>query len=245
MPDAGTALPQGPLLRVSGLKTGYDKRPVLHGIDFQVQAGETAVLLGLNGAGKTTTALTLCGNLRPWEGTIELQGEHVRFSRVRQAVDRGIVLVPEGRRVFPDLTVEKNLEVGGWSQRRSTGWLEERRDQVYEYFPRLRERAGQLAGTLSGGEQQMLAIGRGLMANPRLLIIDEASMGLAPVIVADVFEIVRRINADGVTVILVEQHVGALEVADVGLIMEQGTLVAEIRGDQLEDPSEVRKAFLG
>lgn len=238
--EAGDAL-----LHVQDLRSGYGELPVLHGVSFDVREGETAVLLGLNGAGKTTTALNLVGQLRPWSGAITFAGEDATSWNTERAVHEGIVLVPEGRRVFPELTVEKNLEVGSWSQRRKHGWTDEQRERVFGYFPRLGERRDQLAGTLSGGEQQMLAIGRGLMANPRLLIIDEASLGLAPVIVRDVFEIVHAINADGTTVILIEQNVGALEVADIAYFMEQGRFVAEFHGDDLKDPSQVRRFFLG
>ncbi|HLG00755.1 MAG TPA: ABC transporter ATP-binding protein [Acidimicrobiia bacterium] len=233
------------LLRVKDLKSGYGSLPVLHGISFEVNEGETVVLLGLNGAGKTTTGLNLCGAVAPWSGTIEFDDQDVTKWNTHTSVNSGIVMVPEGRRVFPDLVVEKNLEVGAWSQRKDSGWLATQRERVFDYFPRLRERREQLAGTLSGGEQQMLAIARGLMARPKLLIIDEASLGLAPVIVKDVFSIVRQINDDGVTVILIEQNIGALEVADVGLVMEQGTIVSELRGNALKNPTEVRKVFLG
>lgn len=233
------------LLSVRDLRSGYGSVPVLHGISFDVQRGETAVILGLNGAGKSTTALNLTGQLDAWDGSITFDGQDATRWDTRRAVKEGIVMVPEGRRVFPDLSVEKNLEVGAWSQRKDSDWLEHQRENVYDYFPRLRERESQMAGTLSGGEQQMLSIGRGLMANPKLLIIDEASLGLAPVIVKDVFEIVGHINDDGTTVILIEQNVGALEVADVALVMEQGTIVAEFSGDELEDPTKVRQIFLG
>lgn len=234
-----------PLLRIRDLEAGYGSLPVLHGISFDVMEGETAVILGLNGAGKTTTALNVCGAMEPWSGAIEYQGDDVSSWGLRRCVEAGIVMVPEGRRVFPDLDVEKNLQVGAWSRRKDSGWLEEQRERVFDYFPRLRERRSQLAGTLSGGEQQMLSIGRGLMARPKLLVVDEASLGLAPVIIQDVFDIVSQINDDGTTVVLVEQNIGALEVADVALVMEQGTIVAEFRGDELEDPTEVRKLFLG
>jgi branched-chain amino acid transport system ATP-binding protein len=234
-----------PLLRVRDLRSGYGNVPVIHGLSFDVYPGETAVILGLNGAGKSTTALNLVGQVATWDGTIEFDGRDASKWSTKRAVKEGIVLVPEGRRVFPGLTVSRNLEVGAWSRRRDGSWLEEQRERVYGYFPRLGERRDQLAGTLSGGEQQMLAIGRGLMARPRLLIIDEASLGLAPVIVKDVFAIVRQINADGTTVILIEQNVGALEVADIGLVMEQGRVVAAVQGEELADPSRVRKIFLG
>ena len=230
---ATTADDGAELLRLDGVRSGYGKLPVLHGVGFGIRRGETAVLLGLNGAGKTTTAMNVCGALPTWGGTITFDGRDATRWTTRQAVDNGIVMVPEGRRVFPDLTVERNLQVGAWSQKAQHGWFEQQRDRVFEYFPRLRERRTQLAGTLSGGEQQMLAVGRGLMANPRLLVIDEASMGLAPVIVADVFDIVSQINDDGVTVMMIEQNVGALDVADVGLVMEQGRIVRELRGEEL------------
>ena len=237
--------PAGELLRLEGLRSGYGKLPVLHGVDLAVRRGETAVLLGLNGAGKTTTAMNVCGALATWGGTITFDGEDATRWTTRQAVDHGIVMVPEGRRVFPDLSVERNLQVGAWSQRGDGDWFADQRDRVFDYFPRLRERRGQLAGTLSGGEQQMLAVGRGLMANPRLLVIDEASMGLAPVIVSDVFDIVSQINDDGVTVLMIEQNVGALDVADVALVMEQGRIVRELRGDQLADRALVSEVLMG
>ncbi len=243
--DALAGSSDGALLYVDDLRSGYGDLPVLHGISFEVHAGQTAVILGLNGAGKTTTALNLAGPLRPWSGTVLFDGRDASPWDTKRAVSEGIVLVPEGRRVFADLTVEKNLEVGAWSQRGDKDWLDSQLERVYGYFPRLDERRRQMAGTLSGGEQQMLSIGRGLMANPKLLIIDEASLGLAPVIVSDVFEIVSHINDDGVTVVLIEQNVGALRVADLGLIMEQGRIVAEVRGQDLEDPSNVRQYFLG
>lgn len=241
----GEPSPGEVLLEVKGLTAGYGAVPVLHGIDFTIRQGETAVLLGLNGAGKTTTASVLCGKVKPTGGTVSFEGRDAAGWNVRQAVNNGIVMCPEGRRVFPDLSVKANLDVGGWTHRDDGTYMEQQRERVYDYFPRLRERKDQLAGTLSGGEQQMVAIGRSLMAKPKLLIIDEASMGLAPVIVKDVFEIVRQINADGVTVILIEQNIGALDVASLGLIMEQGTIVQEVRGAELADPEHVRKVFLG
>ena len=233
------------LLKVTDLKAGYGALPVLHGISFEVGKGEIAVLLGLNGAGKSTTVLNLCGALRPWSGTIEFEGKDATNWTVPQAVREGIVLVPEGRRVFPELSVEKNLQVGAWTQRRESAWFETQRERVYDYLPRLRERQGQLAGTLSGGEQQMLAIGRGLMANPKLLIIDEASLGLAPVIVKEVFRIVSQFREAGVTVIMVEANISALEVADVGIVFQKGVITAEIRGKQLKQGAKLRELVLG
>lgn len=233
------------LLDLAGVRSGYGQVPVLHGIDLTVGEGQTAVLLGLNGAGKTTTALTICGALPVWSGTVRCGGVDVTSASIGARVRQGIVMVPEGRRVFPDLSVERNLLIGGWTQRRDQTWLTEQRERVLGYFPRLRERLPQLAGTLSGGEQQMLAIARGLMTRPRLLIIDEASMGLAPVIVKDVFDIVRRITQDGVTVLLIEQNVGALEIADLGIVMQQGRVLQELRGDELRDQKAVSQLLIG
>lgn len=236
---------EAPLLRLTGVRSGYGPLPVLHGVDLDIEEGRTAVLFGLNGAGKTTTAMNICGALSTWAGSIEFDGQDVTRWSTKRCVDAGIVMVPEGRRVFPDLTVERNLQVGSWSQRRDGDWVAEQREVVLDYFPRLRERLQQLAGTLSGGEQQMLAIARGLMARPKLLIIDEASMGLAPVIVKDVFDIVRAINADGVTVLLIEQNVGALDVADLGVVMAQGSIVRTLTGAELTDRSVVSRLLMG
>ena len=238
-------MPKDVLLDVQDLRSGYGALPVLHGVSFSVNRGETAVLLGLNGAGKSTTVMNLCGALTPWAGTITFDGQDTTKWSTARYVRDGLVLVPEGRRIFPDMTVEKNLQVGAWTQRREPNWLEEQRAKVYEYLPRLDERRGQLAGTLSGGEQQMLAIGRGLMAKPKLLIIDEASLGLAPVIVKEVFKIVSRVNADGVTVILVEANISALEIADIGIVFQKGVITNELRGKQLKDVGAVRSLVLG
>jgi branched-chain amino acid transport system ATP-binding protein len=183
--------------------------------------------------------------LATWSGSITFDGVEISGFSTKKCVEAGIVMCPEGRRVFPDLTVEKNLQIGAWSQRRDAGWFEQQREVVFGYFERLEERADQLAGTLSGGEQQMLAIGRALMARPRLLIIDEASMGLAPVIVHDVFEIVRQINKDGVTVLMIEQNVGALDVADEAIVMEQGHIIELLRGDHLADRSKISEILMG
>jgi branched-chain amino acid transport system ATP-binding protein len=234
-----------PLLKVRDLKAGYGALPVLHGISFDVNVGETAVFLGLNGAGKSTTVLNLCGAVKPWGGSIEFDGKDTTGWTTPRCVQEGIVLVPEGRRVFPELSVEKNLLVGSWSQRGERGWFDQQREKVYDYLPRLRERQNQMAGTLSGGEQQMLAIGRGLMAKPKLLIIDEASLGLAPVIVKEVFRIVSHISEDVVTVILVEANISALDIADMGLVFEKGVIRAEVRGKELENPAQVRQLLMG
>ena len=245
-PSGNGHVPQADsMLRIRGLRSGYGALPVLHGIDMDIARGSTAVLLGLNGAGKTTTASNICGVLDAWDGSIELEGTDITSWGVNRCVRGGVVLVPEGRRVFPELSVEKNLQIGAWQQRKDDEWVREQRERVLGYFPRLRERLEQNAGTLSGGEQQMLAIARGLMARPKLLIIDEASMGLAPVIVSQVFEIIQQINRDGVTVLMIEQNVGALDVADVGIVMEQGTIIRELRGEELQDRTLVSQTLMG
>lgn len=238
---SGTA----PLLQASGIRVGYGSLPVLYGIDLTVDEGETTVVLGLNGAGKTTTVLTLAGVLEPWEGSITYDGEDVTKVPVEGMVERGVTLVPEGRRVFPNLPVEENLRVGGWAQRRNPAFIAEQLERCFGYFPRLRERRDQIAGTLSGGEQQMLAISRGLMAGPRLLMIDEASLGLAPVIVGDVLRVVREINEDGVTVILNEQNIGSLRLADKAVVIQKGVFVYAGPAAALRESAEMRREFLG
>jgi branched-chain amino acid transport system ATP-binding protein len=233
------------LLEVSGLRVGYGTLPVLYGVDFSIEEGETAVILGLNGAGKTTTVLSLAGVLEPWEGTIRYAGEDVTKTPVEQMVGKGVTLVPEGRRVFPNLPVEDNLRVGSWVRRGEEDFVEQQLERCYGYFPRLRERREQIAGTLSGGEQQMLAISRGLMSGPKLLMIDEASLGLAPVIVRDVLNVVREINADGTTVILNEQNVGSLRLADKAFVIQKGVLVYSGPATDLRESKELRREYLG
>ena len=231
------------LLEVRGLRVGYGF-PVLMGIDFDVEEGETAVLFGLNGAGKTTTVTTIAGLLRPDSGTITFGGRQIGGLPSASLVGMGVALVPEGRRVFPQLSVENNLRMGAWSHRRDGAGNKARKQLVFDYFPRLAERAGQAAGTLSGGEQQMLAIGRALMSRPNLLLIDEASLGLSPALAKTVFQVVSRINDDGVTVIIVEQNVGVLPYADRALIMEKGTIVYEGVGDEIRSEN-LRERYLG
>jgi branched-chain amino acid transport system ATP-binding protein len=231
------------LLEVRDLRVSYDN-PVLLGIDFDVEEGETAVLFGLNGAGKTTTVSTIAGLLRPDSGTITFAGENIAGRSPSQLVPHGVALVPEGRRVFPALSVANNLRLGAWSRRRNRDEVDERRSLVFEYFPRLAERVDQDAGTLSGGEQQMLAIGRALMSKPKLLLIDEASLGLSPALAKTVFQVVERINEDGVTVIIVEQNVGVLPYADRVLIMEKGTLIWSGVGDDVQH-ANLRETYLG
>ncbi|HSP03907.1 MAG TPA: ABC transporter ATP-binding protein [Acidimicrobiales bacterium] len=231
------------LLEIHDLVVGYDFE-VLHGVSFAVEEGETAVLFGLNGAGKTTTVTTVAGMRAPWSGRIVFDGEDIGGRSPSDLVQAGISLSPEGRRLFPRLTVEDNLRMGNWVRRNDKGVFDTQRDLVFEYFPRLAERRSQVAGTLSGGEQQMLAIGRALMSAPRLLLIDEASLGLSPALAVVVFEVVKRICGDGTTVVIVEQNVGVLPYADRALIMEQGTIVYEGVGEEIQS-ANLRETYLG
>jgi branched-chain amino acid transport system ATP-binding protein len=232
------------LLEVRDLEVGYGSYPVLHGISFDVEAGETCVLFGLNGAGKTTTVTTIAGLLKPTKGAVTFDGQSIGGRPPASLVARGISLSPEGRRVFPRLTVDQNLRLGAWARRRESSVVREQRELVFDYFPRLAERSGQVAGTLSGGEQQMLAIGRALMSRPRLLLVDEASLGLSPTVAKIVFEVMSRINDDGTTVLIVEQNAGVLPYADRALIMEKGTLVYTGVGDEIRN-ADLRATYLG
>jgi branched-chain amino acid transport system ATP-binding protein len=231
------------LLEVEGLRVSYDN-PVLMGVSFEVEEGETAVLFGLNGAGKTTTVSTIAGQKKPDAGAIRFNGTAIGGRPPSKLVPLGVALVPEGRRVFPSLSVANNLRLGAWTRRSNSGEVDERRELVFEYFPRLAERVEQAAGTLSGGEQQMLAIGRALMSKPKLLLIDEASLGLSPALAKTVFQVVKRINEAGVTVVIVEQNVGVLPYADRVLIMEKGTLIFSGVGDEIQD-ANLRESYLG
>ena len=230
------------LLQVEDLRVGYGHIPVLQGVSFDVAEGETAVMFGLNGAGKSTTVNTIAGLLRPWGGQVRFDGDVISNLSAPDIVKRGISLCPEGRRVFPALSVRTNLELGAWTNR---SVMKQQMERAYAYFPRLEERADQLAGTLSGGEQQMLAIGRALMSKPRLLLIDEASLGLSPKLTQTVFEVVDAINNDGTTVVIVEQNIGVLPYADQALVMQKGTLTFDGRGKELEETGDLRAAYLG
>lgn len=233
------------LLEVRDLKAGYGSLPVLQGISFDVEEGETAVLLGLNGAGKTTTVLSLAGLLKPWSGTVTFNGEDITGMDPRKLVAKGVVLVPEGRRVFPQLSVAQNLRLGAWPYKKQRKETREIVERAVEYFPRLRERWAQMAGTLSGGEQQMLAIARGLMARPKLLLIDESSLGLSPKLTQTVFEVVDKINKDGTTVLMVEQNAGVLKLADRAFVMEKGTLIYKGSAEEGLDYAKIQEAYLG
>jgi branched-chain amino acid transport system ATP-binding protein len=199
-------------------------------------------MFGLNGAGKSTTVNTIAGLLRASGGEIRFDGEPISALSAAEIVKRGISLSPEGRRVFPQLSVRTNLELGAWTRR---SVMKEQMARAFAYFPRLEERADQLAGTLSGGEQQMLAIGRALMSKPRLLLIDEASLGLSPKLTQTVFEVVSQINDDGTTVVIVEQNVGVLPYADQALVMQKGSITFDGRGKELERSGDLRAAYLG
>ena len=230
------------LLEVEDLRAGYGSIPVLQGVSFAVAEGETAVMFGLNGAGKSTTVNTVAGLLPTWGGTVRFDGEVISGKSAADIVKRGVALCPEGRRVFPQLSVRTNLELGAWTNRPV---LKQQMERVFGYFPRLEERSDQMAGTLSGGEQQMLAIGRALMSKPRLLLIDEASLGLSPKLTETVFHVVDQINNDGTTVVIVEQNIGVLPYADQALVMQKGTITFDGRGAELEKSGDLRAAYLG
>jgi branched-chain amino acid transport system ATP-binding protein len=237
----GTGAPV--LLDVNQIEVRYGAIRALRGISFQVLEGEIVALLGANGAGKTTTQKTVSGMMRPTLGAITLDGRRIDGIPAHELIGLGICHVPEGRRVFPRMTVAENLEMGAYRFKHPDAQV---LDHVFELFPRLKERLTQNAGTLSGGEQQMLAIGRALMGKPRLLLLDEPSMGLAPLIVAQIFEIIKGINASGVTVLLVEQNAAqALGLADRGYVLETGEIVLAGSGAELLADDRVRAAYLG
>jgi branched-chain amino acid transport system ATP-binding protein len=232
-----------PLLKVDDIEVRYGAIRALKGVSFEVTEGEVVALLGANGAGKTTTQKTVSGMLRPAIGEIVFEGERVDGIPAHKLISMGICHVPEGRRVFPRMSVHENLEMGAFRFKRPDMQVF---DHVLEIFPRLRERIKQPAGTLSGGEQQMLAIGRALMGKPRLLLLDEPSMGLAPLIVKQIFDIVREINASGVTVLIVEQNAAqALALANRGYVLETGEIVLTGTGKDLLADDRVRAAYLG
>ena len=233
------------MLEVTGLKVSYGGINAVKGIDFRVQAGELVTLIGANGAGKTTTLKTLAGLIRPAAGRICYDASNVTGQPAFSLVHLGMVLVPEGRGVFGRLTVEENLAMGAYHRHDRTG-VSADRDRAYALFPRLAERRRQFAGTLSGGEQQMLAIGRALMSRPRLLLLDEPSMGLAPIMVQKIFETIRAIASGGVTLLLVEQNARlALEISDRGYVMESGAIALADSARALLNNPQVRQAYLG
>ena len=233
------------LLEVRDLKVAYGHIEAVQGISFEVHAGEIRTLVGANGAGKSTTLLALSGLLKPKSGSIRFEGEELTTLPTHRIVDRGLVQVAEGRAILTTLTVRENLELGAY-RRKDRAAVAGDLARVLALFPRLEERLGGLAGNLSGGEQQMLAIGRALLARPRLLLLDEPSMGLAPITVQDIFRTLREINTDGLTIFLVEQNVRqALKIANHGYVLESGRIVHDGSGDQLLHDPKVLAAYLG
>ena len=233
------------MLKIDDLKVRYGGIEAVKGISFEVPEGAIVTLIGANGAGKSTTLRTIAGLVKPASGRIHLQAEDITGMSPDKIVTRGITLVPEGRRVFPDLTVLENLKVGAYL-RRDKDEIEHDLQWVYDLFPRLKERSWQAAGTLSGGEQQMLAVGRALMSRPKLIMMDEPSLGLAPIIVKGIFDIIKEINRMGVTVLLIEQNANmALKIADVGYVLETGRITLSGSGQELLRNEDVKKAYLG
>jgi len=233
------------ILNVDGVHTSYGNIHALKGLSMRVNEGQVVTLIGNNGAGKTTMLNTISGLLAPKSGRISFRGDRIDGCSPHVIVRLGISQVPEGRKVFTRLTVLENLEMGAFTRQDGDG-IREDMQRVFDLFPQLEQRQGQIAGTLSGGEQQMLVIGRALMARPRLLLLDEPSMGLAPILVEGILETIQNINATGATVLLVEQNaVAALSIAHYGYVLETGSIVLEGTGASLMDNSDVRKAYLG
>jgi branched-chain amino acid transport system ATP-binding protein len=233
------------MLEVQGVNTYYGNIHALKDVSIEVEKGEIVTIIGANGAGKSTMLKTTSGLLRPRTGSIRLEGEDLTRLRPHEIVMKGVVQVPEGRRVFGRLTVKENLEMGAFT---STDKKQDQNniDRVFAMFPRLKERSKQVAGTLSGGEQQMLAMGRALMSNPRVLLLDEPSMGLAPVLVDSIFDTIRALHSAGTTILLVEQNARmALQVANRGYVLQSGTILMSDSADKLADNELVRKAYLG
>ena len=233
-----------PILAVSGLHAGYGTTEILRGVDLTVRQGEIVAVLGANGAGKSTLNQAISGLVRPWSGAIRFAGAAIERERPAAIVVHGLIHVPEGRRIFPNMSVRENLDLGAY--RRGRARREPNRTKVFSIFPRLAERQSQRAGTLSGGEQQMLAIGRGLMAEPKLLILDEPSLGLSPLLVEELFALIKRINADGTALLLVEQNVvQSLEVAERAYILDNGMFVLEGQAADLKNDPDLKRTYLG
>jgi branched-chain amino acid transport system ATP-binding protein len=233
------------VLKVENLHTHYGRIEALKGISLEVNEGEIVTLIGANGAGKSTTLKTISGQLTPTEGAVTLNGEVVSGMLPHKVTAKGIIQVPEGRHIFPRMTVAENLEMGAFLRKDADG-IKEDTEQVFTLFPRLKERLSQKGGTLSGGEQQMLAMARAIMARPKLLMLDEPSMGLAPVIVETIFAIIEKLNKEGITILLVEQNAAmALSVAHRGYVLEVGSIALEGPGKELLHNEQVRKTYLG
>ena len=233
------------MLKIENLHVSYGGIQALRGISLEVPDGRIVTLIGANGAGKSTTLRTISGLVKASEGSVQWNGEELLGKSVDKIIASGIALSPEGRRVFPDMTVLENLKIGAYL-RKDKAEIQKDIQWVYSLFPRLEERSWQLAGTLSGGEQQMLAVGRALMSKPKVLMMDEPSLGLAPLVVKDIFSIIRRVNEDGITVLLIEQNANAaLRVAHYGYVLETGTITLTGTGEELLRNESVREAYLG
>ncbi|MCE5221668.1 MAG: ABC transporter ATP-binding protein [Clostridium sp.] len=233
------------MIKIDDLVVSYGGIEALKGISLEVPSGKIVTLVGANGAGKSTTLKSIVGLVKPKSGSINYEGKDLTKLKTEAMVKEGIALVPEGRRVFTDLTVLENLKIGAYLRKDKKG-IEEDLEKVYSLFPRLKERAWQVSGTLSGGEQQMLAIGRALMCRPKLIMMDEPSLGLAPIIVKELFGIIKKINEEGMTVLLIEQNANAaLKIADIGYIMETGRITLTGTGNELLNNEEIKKAYLG
>ena len=232
------------ILKVDDINVYYGSIHAIKGISFEVNEGEIVTLIGANGAGKSTTLNTISGLLHSRTGSVTFMGEALGKVPCHKIVSKGLALVPEGRRVFLQMTVQENLEMGAYTQ--SGKGIDQDLEHVYELFPRLKERMKQVAGTLSGGEQQMLAMGRALMSHPKLLMLDEPSMGLAPILVEQIFEIIQNLHKDGTTILLVEQNAqAALSIADRGYVLETGKVVTTGTGKELLESPAIKKAYLG
>ncbi|MBN2899226.1 MAG: ABC transporter ATP-binding protein [Clostridia bacterium] len=233
------------MLKINNLNVHYGGIHALRGINMDVEEGKIISLIGANGAGKSTTLKSIMGLENPSDGSVFYNDRKLTGKKTQDIVAEGIVLVPEGRRIFPNLTVKENLILGAYL-RKDQAQIEKDIEWVYELFPRLKEREWQKAGTMSGGEQQMLAVGRGLMTKPKIMMMDEPSLGLAPLIVKDIFEIIKKINKEGVTILLIEQNAkAALEISDYAYVLEIGKIVLEGKGEELLHNEEVKKAYLG
>ena len=231
------------MLRVENIHVYYGSIHAIKGISFEVHEGETVALIGANGAGKSTTLKTISGLLHPKTGSIHFLGQDITHADAHTLVRHGMAHVPEGRRIFLQMTVQENLEMGAFTRKDD---ISDTLENIYERFPRLKERRKQIAGTLSGGEQQMLAMGRGLMIHPKLLMLDEPSMGLAPILVEQIFDIIRELHKSGTTILLVEQNAGmALSVADRAYVLETGKITLSGTGEDLANSEQVKEAYLG